>query len=99
MRTVKGTQGHLVESVPKMNPTFTLYQNDLPEIKKWQVGKKYRLEIEVEMVSASKDEYMEKEPFSARFKVTKVEDQTAKTIKDQSPKEFKRTTYLAKGGL
>jgi hypothetical protein len=53
-------------------PTFSLSQDQLPEAKKWQVGKKYKLEIEVEMVGTNKDEYMQKQPINHRFKVTGV---------------------------
>ena len=38
----------------KPKPTFSVDEKDLPQIKKWDVGKKYKLQIEVEMVSHSK---------------------------------------------
>lgn len=57
-------------------PTFSLDEQQLPEIKGWQVGKKYRLEIEVELVSLGKNEYATKEPLDASFKIKKIRDLT-----------------------
>jgi len=37
----------------KVYPTFRLGDDDLPELKKMEVGKKYTLEIEVEVMSKS----------------------------------------------
>jgi len=53
-------------------PSFSLSQTQLPDIKSWNVGKKYKMEIEVEMVGSNKDEYSDKSELSARFKITKV---------------------------
>ena len=53
-------------------PSFSVTVKDLPEIKGWKVGKKYMLEMEVEMTSMSKDEYMDKSFIEARFKIHKI---------------------------
>jgi hypothetical protein len=53
-------------------PTITFTTKELPEIKKWEVGKKYDLEVEVEMIGINKDEYGEKGT-TGRFRVTNVE--------------------------
>jgi hypothetical protein len=53
-------------------PSFSLSQDQIPEAKSWDVGKKYKLEIEVEMVGTSKDEYMKNSPINHRFKITGV---------------------------
>ena len=75
MKTLRATKGHLgVEAPIRELPSFTLSQGDLPAIKNWRVGSKYRLEIEVEMVRLSKNEYREDEPISARFKLKKLKD-------------------------
>lgn len=34
-------------------PSFSVTEKDLPAIKKWEVGKKYKLAVEVEMVRHS----------------------------------------------
>jgi hypothetical protein len=51
-------------------PSITFDVKELPEIKDWKIGGKYKLLLDVEEVSMSKDEY---EPrLTARFKVMKV---------------------------
>jgi len=59
-------------SYDMMHPTFSLKASQLPEIKDWSVGKKYKMEIEVEMIGSNKDEYSEKQELSGRFKITKI---------------------------
>lgn len=56
----------------RMLPSFSLSAKDLPEIKSWKVGKKYKLEMEVEMVSLNKDEYGKMSSMDARFKIHKI---------------------------
>jgi len=82
MHTLQGMKGYpMVDSDERMLPSFTLTQKDLPEIKNWQVGKKYKLEIEVEQVSQEKSEYGQGSPLTARFKLLKVK---AKTLSDEN---------------
>lgn len=59
------------DTIPRMLPSFFLTDKDLPAIRNWQVGKRYKLEIEVEQVSMSKDEYG-KSPLTARLKIHKI---------------------------
>lgn len=73
MKTVKGTQGHMMD-MPSMLPSFSMSAADLPAIKDWRIGQRYHLEMEVEMISASKDEYVKGSPMSARFKIHKIKD-------------------------
>lgn len=79
----RGTStGMLVGGSPdryeRPKPSITVTEKDLPEIKKWEVGKKYKLEIEVEMVRHSQgDEYGYGEGDStkkheARLRITKI---------------------------
>ncbi len=69
---------HTMPSIPRMTPTLSLSEEDCPDIKDWKVGGKYKLELEVEQVSASKNEGMMEETangknkISARFKVLDV---------------------------
>lgn len=56
------------DSMPRIS--FTV--KDLPEIKDWKIGGKYKLDIEVEEVAISKDEWGDNEPMRATFKVKKV---------------------------
>ena len=72
MHTIKGeSMGVAMEASARMLPSFSLTEKDLPAIRNWQVGKKYKLEVEVEQVSMSKDEYG-KSPMTAHFKIHKV---------------------------
>lgn len=57
-------------------PTISLNEKELPEIKKWKVGGKYRIMLDVEQVSAEKgDSWGESDSkrLNARFKVLKAE--------------------------
>lgn len=58
-------------SKPDFRPSFSLSEKDLPEIKDWKIGQKYMLEMEVEMVSASKNEYG-RSLHQSRFKIIKI---------------------------
>lgn len=71
MKTIKPEPMNMMDDYSHMLPSFSLTEKNLPEIKDWKVGKKYKLEIEVEMVSVSKNEYGNS-PMTARFKVHKV---------------------------
>jgi hypothetical protein len=74
-RTLKATRGSQVEDFSRPTlPSFTLTEKDLPEIKNWQVGNKYKLEIEVEQVSLEKNEYLPNQPITARFRIRKIKD-------------------------
>lgn len=56
-------------------PSITFDVHELPQIKKWKVGGKYCLIIDVEQVSISKDDYDSDDgQLSARFKVLKVKE-------------------------
>lgn len=75
MRTLKATMGLMTESAPnRLLPSFSLSAQDLPAIKNWQVGKRYRLEVEVEQVASEKNEYSQGQPLTARFRIHKVRD-------------------------
>lgn len=64
----------------KPRPIFRVDEKDLPEIKEWTVGKKYKVELEVEMQSHSKgDEYgpeigEKKKSHEARLKVLSIKE-------------------------
>lgn len=49
-------------------PSFSLVETDFPEIRDWTVGESQELELEVEVVSISKNEYG-KTPMTARLRV------------------------------
>ena len=65
-----------VASLSEYYPEVSFDEKQLPQIKDWEVGKKYKLELEVEMISKSKSQYDAGEPHRASFKVTSVEEDT-----------------------
>ena len=74
--SIKNTMGYDFPEEMKIMPSISLTSEDLPQIKNWQVGGKYKLQLEVEQTEMSKSEYRKDSPFSARFKVLKVKDMT-----------------------
>lgn len=77
MHTLETTMGKMSMTdspMKRMLPSFNLTAQDLPAIKGWSVGKKYKLELEVEQISMEKSEYMPGSPLTARFRITKVKD-------------------------
>lgn len=71
----KGTRPPKMKSVkvsktdPWMNQRITLKSSELPELKEWKVGEKYKLEVEVKQTSTRQDEG---KPMEAEFTITKV---------------------------
>lgn len=45
----------MLDSMPKMKPRLYLSSEDLPEIKDWDTGETYRVEVEIKMTSKSED--------------------------------------------
>lgn len=77
LKKLKGEKRGVPEtdSAPKRElPRITFTATDLPEIKDWKVGGKYYLELEVEQVAVSKNEYgfEEDKELKATFRVAKV---------------------------
>lgn len=58
-----------------MMPTFSLSAKDFPPLVNWKIGEKYKLEIEVENMEMSKNEYMEKQPITSRLKIVKITEE------------------------
>ncbi len=71
MHNLQETSPMAFDSPMRMLPSFSVTEKDLPEIKDWKVGKTYKLEIEVEVVSMGKNEYG-KSPLDARLKIHKI---------------------------
>lgn len=75
------SDGMLVSSYKRPKPEFRITENELPAIKNWTVGKKYKVLMDVEMVSQSKnsDDYYndaEKGKHSASFKINSAKEQS-----------------------
>lgn len=80
----------LQDSMPEMKPTVYLSKKDLPEIEDWEVGKKYKLVMEVEMVSRNENEYDNKKDLNASFEIEKVK---AKNLPDDFEKGLDTDGY------
>ncbi len=65
-------------------PSFRLKTKDIPEVKNWDVGKTYRMEIEVELKGISEDE----RESTVRFDIKKV-GIIKKDIKEEYKKMIK----------
>lgn len=72
----KGMMLDKVMGDSEMLPCFRLTEEQFPPVKGWKVGKRYKLEIEVEMVGESKNEYNLQEPSTTRFVIVKASDES-----------------------
>lgn len=64
-------------NISRPKPTIRLDSKDLPEIKSWEIGKKYTLHVDVTLESLSRGDEWDtsaKKPIQARFNITHVED-------------------------
>lgn len=82
MKILRATKGHLTETPMSTLPSFNLDAKDLPAIKNWKVGSRYKLGIEVEQVSMSKDEYREGQ-ITSRFRIRKLKDLSHSSHKEK----------------
>ncbi len=73
------SSGYLVRNTKRPAPEFSITEKELPAIKKWKIGKKYAIELNVEMVSASKgsdyDIGGDKDTHTARFKILSADSE------------------------
>lgn len=80
------------EKMKRPAPEFSITEKELPAIKDWKVGTKYSMELEVEMVTASKGSDMdtmmgEKSVHSARFKILSVDSEPEGEEESESENE------------
>lgn len=68
---------HDAEKYKKPKPRFDLTEDELPDIKDWTVGKKYKLVLSVEMVSQSKGREWDRDDdqHRASFQINRVSPQ------------------------
>jgi len=59
--------------MPDMSPSLHLEEKDLPELKGWKVGNKYKINLEVEQTGSQIDEYDGQRKQRATFKILKAE--------------------------
>jgi hypothetical protein len=73
-------------------PRISLHEADLPEAMDWEVGSKYLLTVEVELVELTQDNTFGKGDGGERksvFKVTKVGQETDESYSDQAARMLK----------
>lgn len=61
----------------KFPASFSCDIGDIPEAKKWEVGKKYQLTLKVELTGINKEEYYEDEESGdtrVRFDILKIKE-------------------------
>lgn len=63
----------------KPMPSLSLSEDSLPAIKSWEVGRKYQLVVNAELVNLSKGEYYSEDSernkrYDARFKIISVKE-------------------------
>lgn len=66
-----------------ITPRIHLTSDQVPAIKNWENGKKYKVQVELEQVSNQEGGYDGKQPYSADFKIVSVDgSDTKKTMDD-----------------
>lgn len=82
----------------RMAPSLSFMENELPEMKDWNIGKTYRVEIEMEMTGINKSEWEKGKPIRGSFTVKSVKDLTDKNPLDMSKSEFGKKYVQARSG-
>lgn len=91
LKEIKGDTFGCIESESYL-PRITLCEEDLPEAMDWEVGSKYLLAIEVELVELTQDNTYGKGEGGERksvFKVTKVAHENDESYSDQAARMLK----------
>lgn len=86
MKTIKGEKMSGIESSIQeefMLPTFELNDNDVPEIKKFKVGEKIKMMIEVVPIRISSREDKEEEITTCRLEIKGVEVKRNETLNEK----------------
>jgi len=86
MKTIKGEKMSGIESSIQeefMLPTFELNDNDVPEIKKFKVGEKIKMMIEVVPIRISSREDKEEEITTCKLEIKGVEVKRNETLNEK----------------
>lgn len=89
MKKIKGEKMSGIESSIQeefMLPTFELNDNDVPEIKKFKVGEKIKMMIEVVPIRISSREDKEEEITTCKLEIQGVEVEKKENIKRKGRK-------------
>jgi hypothetical protein len=84
--------------MPMMKPSFSMDEKTMPEIKNWQVGKEYKIEMDVQMTGLSKDQYIKGNPMMGRFEIKSAESMADKPVGKMSKSEYKKLYVKARSG-
>ena len=99
LKKIKVSNGSDLPSVGKYHsaPSFYIDAEQMPEIKDWEVGKKYRLVVEVEQKRKEESE----NSTSANLEIVAYKYLPKKSINDMTDEEFGeyQSESLNKGGL
>lgn len=57
--------------IKESNPSFSIYEKHLKDIKEWEVGKEYNLKLKVKMVRKEITDYND-DKIESRFEILKV---------------------------
>lgn len=86
MKKIKGEKMSGIESSIQeefMLPTFELNDNDVPEIKKFKVGEKIKMMIEVVPIRISSREDKEEEITTCKLEIQGVEVEKKRTLNEK----------------
>lgn len=76
------------DKLPYYLPSFGLSSKQMPEIRDWEVGKNYKLVIEVNMRSKNEDEREGKTNASGSLELVAYKILKSKSVDEMSDKEF-----------
>lgn len=86
LKTIKKPKEEKMDMSTSMSmlPSFHVDTKQMPEIKNWEVGKKYRLVVEVEQTSYHEDDHSS----GASFNITAYEILNGKNYDEMSDEEI-----------
>ena len=87
MKKIKVSEHHdmAMPSMAHYPPSFSVDSTQMPEIKDWEVGAKYKLMIEVEQKTKEETE----QSTSSRFDIVAYHYKPEKTMEEMSDDEFR----------
>jgi len=80
------------ERVVDPRPEFSVTEEVMPQIKDWVVGKKYRMEVEVEMVGSRIEDWGDdKGKLKANFKISGIGEDSDEDEEEEFPEAMKKS--------
>ena len=72
------------DMLPMHRPSFNVHAKQMPEIEDWEVGKRYRLEVLVEMTARRQDKFSD----NAELELVAYKAEEKKSYEDMEDDEF-----------